>query len=118
VEVGGGDHGGFVNHDQGAAVDLHLAVLDEMQGLGHGESVIAGTAVEGFVDGLTGGAHTSTPLPARCAAARKALSECVVHDADQPKPLAADWRPARLSAADHNRELAPAQLRLCRRWRR
>jgi hypothetical protein len=50
---GGGDHGGFVDHDQGAPTDVQLALLDEVHGFGDGQPLVAGAAGDGFVDGLT-----------------------------------------------------------------
>jgi hypothetical protein len=77
-QLGGADHGGFVDDDHGAPIDLELIVLDEPKRFSHGQSAVTGSPAHRLVDCSTGGAITSRSLLARSAAARSGCSECVL----------------------------------------
>ena len=54
-QLGGADHGGFVDDDHGAPVDGQIVVLDEFERLGHGQAAVAGFLLHRLVDGFAGG---------------------------------------------------------------
>ena len=55
AQLGGADHGGFVDEDHGAPIDLELIVLDQLQCFGHGQAAVAGPAAHCLIDRLAGG---------------------------------------------------------------
>ena len=55
MDVWGTDHGGFVDDDQGALVDVEVVIPDQLERFVDGQPAVAGLVAHRLIDRFTGG---------------------------------------------------------------